>query len=188
MISRAEILSRIQNIMPALILLAGLAWIWLSAAEPGAATAGQIPAPRQGFLAPDFSLPTPQGETRALSDLRGKPVILNVWASWCGPCRAEMPALEKVHQAYQEKGLVVLGLNAASQDSREAALAFAKELELTFPILLDAEGRVQELYEVRAFPTTYFIDRQGRIQEIVIGGPMAEALLRVRAEQLLEAD
>jgi peroxiredoxin len=168
------------------ILFAGLGWIWLSAADPGSATSDQIPAPRPGFLAPDFSLPTPQGKVLALSDLRGSPVIVNVWASWCGPCRVEMPALKKVDEDYRDKGLVVLGLNATSQDSLEQALAFAEELELAFPILLDTEGRALGLYEVRAFPTTFFIDRQGIIREVVVGGPMAEALLRVRAEQLLE--
>ncbi|MCB9135272.1 MAG: redoxin domain-containing protein [Anaerolineales bacterium] len=168
-----------------MLLLAGAIWIVLTAAIPGTTTQGKIPAPRAGFLAPDFTLTTADGNTITLSELRGHPVIVNLWASWCGPCRAEMPALQRVHETYKDTGLLLLAVNATPQDSEAAALTFATELGLTFPILFDAAGEVSRLYELRALPSTYFIGPDGTIQEVVIGGPMAEALLRTRVEQLL---
>jgi thiol:disulfide interchange protein len=93
------------------------AWIWVSATNPGNTTAGQIPAPRQGFLAPDFSLQDLQGETVTLSELRGRPVLINLWATWCPPCRAEMPDMQEVYEAYQEQGFLILAVNATYQDS-----------------------------------------------------------------------
>ena len=176
--------SKLYPVLSLIILLAGATWILLSAAEPGGTTSGSIPAPRPSFLAPDFSLPTGQGNVITLSDLRGRPVLINIWASWCRPCRAEMPAIQEVYAAYQDKGFIVLGVNATQQDSQDAALAFAQEMGLTFPILLDQAGEVTRLYETRAFPTSFFIDEQGIVREVVVGGPMAEALLRIRVEQL----
>ncbi len=169
-----------------LALTFGVVWIGLSAAPPGTTTGGNISSPRAGFTAPDFTLSTPDGEPITLADLRGHPIILNLWASWCGPCRAEMPALQRVHEAYQDTGLVLLAVNATHQDSQSAALAFAAEYGLTFPVLLDLDGQVSHLYELRALPSTYFIRPDGLIEEVVIGGPMAEALLRTRVERLLE--
>jgi cytochrome c biogenesis protein CcmG, thiol:disulfide interchange protein DsbE len=169
-----------------MLLLAGLVWISWSRAPQGSQIAGRIPAPQAGFLAPDFSLETAHGEPVRLSDLRGRVVIVNLWASWCGPCKAEMPALERIHQDYAGQGLVLLGVNATNQDSRENALAFAQEQGLSFPILFDAEGEVSKLYRLQALPTTFFIQPDGTIRDVVVGGPMAEALLRIRVEQLLQ--
>jgi peroxiredoxin len=168
------------------VLILGAAWIWLSRAPEGETTQGLIPAAQKGFLSPDFALETADGEIIRLSDLRGRPVIVNFWASWCPPCREEMPALERVYQAYQDQGALVLGVNSTVQDDRQKALDFAAEQGLTFPILFDSTGEVTQQYGVRALPTTYFIDAQGIIQEVIAGGPMAEALLRIRMEQLLE--
>jgi cytochrome c biogenesis protein CcmG, thiol:disulfide interchange protein DsbE len=175
-----------QLLTISVILLAGLAWIWTSRAVAGETTAGSIPAPRQGFQAPDFSLQNAQGDVVRLSDLRGNPVLVNVWASWCSPCRAEMPAIQRLYQDYQSHGLEILAVNSTTQDSVEKAMAFAQDLGLTFPILFDAEGEVARLHQVQALPSSYFINPDGKIEEVVIGGPMSEALLRVRVEQLLE--
>lgn len=173
-------------VFSALVLAVGAAWIFVSRAEPGSTTSGMIPLPRQGFAAPDFNLQTPEGESIGLSDLRGQPVLINLWTSWCPPCRAEMPALQRVYDAYQDQGFVVLAVNATNQDSRQEALDFAQELGLTFPILLDTTGKVSGSYQLRSLPTSFFVDSQGVIQEVVIGGPMSEALLRTRVQQLLE--
>lgn len=171
----------------ALTLLAlGLVWIDVAALPPGTAAPERIPAPRAGFPAPDFTLATPDGLTYTLSEWRGQPVIINLWASWCAPCRAEMPALQRVSQEFQDQGLLVLGINVTRQDSASAALNFAAQHGLTFPILLDPAGRVADAYQLRALPTTFFVDSQGIIQEVVYGGPMAEALLRTRVQNLLE--
>jgi cytochrome c biogenesis protein CcmG, thiol:disulfide interchange protein DsbE len=169
-----------------ILLLAGAGWVWVSRVSPGENTSGKIPAPQKGFQAPDFSLPDAAGQTIRLSDLRGKPVLVNVWASWCTPCRAEMPAMQRAFQEYQAQGLVILGINATNQDDRQAALNYARSQGLSFPILLDDDGLVSKLYAVHALPSSFFIDPQGTIQDVVIGGPMSEALLRIRIEQLIE--
>jgi peroxiredoxin len=174
------------RIFYAVVLLVGLFWIGYSAAPAGSTTQGRIPAPQKGFLAPDFDLTTRSGEAVKLSGLRGSVVILNVWATWCPPCRAEMPALERLHRDYKDRGLVVLSVNAINQDTLAALDAFASENALTFPIALDNQGAVQRLYLVRSLPSTFFIGRDGIIREVVIGGPMSEALLRTRVEDLLK--
>lgn len=166
------------------LLLFGAGWIWFSRAQPGELTAGKIPAPRQDFLAPDFTLTDASGQEVRLSDLRGRPVLVNIWASWCGPCRAEMPAMQRLYQEYLDRGFEILAVNSTSQDSPENALAFAKDLGLTFPILFDVQGEVARLYKAQALPTSFFIDPEGIIQEVVVGGPMAESLLRVRVDRL----
>lgn len=168
------------------ILVAGLAWLLISADRTGTSTAGQIPAPQVGFLAPDFTLSTAEGETITLSELRGKAVLVNLWATWCPPCRAEMPAIQKLYQQYRDQGFVVLAVNATNQDDLSKIPAFTREYGLTFPILLDTAGSVSRQYQLRSLPSSYFIDRQGIIQEVVIGGPMAETLLRTRIQKILE--
>lgn len=167
------------------ILSISAGWIWATKAEPGSITGGKAPAPYVGFQAPDFNLQTRTGDVIALSDFRGRPVLVNFWASWCPPCRAEMPAMEQVYKDYQDQGFVVLAVNASNQDNLSQALSFVDELDLTFPILLDIEGTASNQYNLQSLPTSYFISRSGNIQDIVIGGPMAEALLRIRTEQLL---
>jgi peroxiredoxin len=168
------------------ILLAGAGWIWISRADTSTEEAGMTSVPYKGFLAPDFRLSTANGETIQLSDLRGKAVMVNVWASWCGPCRAEMPALERVYQDYRQQDFEILAVNSTIQDSPQNALSFAAEYGLTFPILFDHDGLVTKQYEVQALPSTFFIDAHGIIQEVVVGGPMSEALLRTRIEKLIK--
>jgi cytochrome c biogenesis protein CcmG, thiol:disulfide interchange protein DsbE len=174
------------NIFSVVVLIIGGAWIWASAAPQGSTTGGEIPAPRQGFLAPDFSLQTASGEMVRLADLRGRPVLVNLWASWCSPCRAEMPAMQRVYEEYAGQGFEILAVNTTYQDDPNRALAFAQELGLTFPILFDLDGQMSDIYQLRGMPTSFFIDQQGMIREVIVGGPMAEALLRVRIENLIE--
>jgi peroxiredoxin len=170
----------------AIILLLGFAWILISTDSSGTSTSGLIPAPQQGFLAPDFELQTTTSETVKLSDLRGQAVLVNLWATWCPPCRAEMPAIEKVYNEYKDEGLVVLAVNMTYQDTRSNIAPFVNEYSLTFPILLDESGAVGNAYQLRSLPSSFFIDREGIITEVVIGGPMAEALLRTRVEEILK--
>ena len=172
----------------ATVLLLGAAWIWFSITLPGSTTQGNIPAPQQGFLAPDFHLTTFAGDSYTLSELRGKPVLINFWASWCPPCRSEMPAIQRVYDEFQDQGFTVLAVNTTYQDDLGEAIIFAQIRKLTFPILLDRDASVANLYEVRSLPTTFFVDPQGIISEVVVGGPMSEALLRIRAEQILEGN
>jgi peroxiredoxin len=166
------------------VLAVGAAWIVISA-NPSSAANNAIAIPREGFQAPDFSLKTLEGDTITLSSLRGQVVLVNLWASWCAPCRAEMPAIEKVYQRYKEQGFTVLAVNATNQDNLEDAQAFVQAHQLSFPILLDLDGSTSRAYQLQALPTSFFIDQDGIIQELVVGGPMSEALLRSQVEALL---
>jgi len=100
-----------------------------------------------------------------------------------------MPALERVQQQLAAEGLAILAVNATSQDSREAALGFAEEFGLTLPMLFDDDGSAQDVYRIRALPTTFFIDRRGVIRQVVVGGPLAGAVIESIVDDLLaEAD
>jgi cytochrome c biogenesis protein CcmG, thiol:disulfide interchange protein DsbE len=169
-----------------LVLALGLVWILISADRSGASTSGQVPAPQQGFLAPDFELKNPSGETVKLSGLRGQAVLVNLWATWCPPCRAEMQSIEKMYQEYKDEGFTVLAVNMTYQDDPLAVMPFVHEQGLTFPILLDETAEMANAYQLRSLPSSYFIRRDGIINEVVIGGPMSEALLRTRIEGILK--
>ena len=120
-----------------------------------------------------------------LSDHRGQAVLINFWASWCPPCKAEMPAMEATFQDYQDQGFTILAINVTNQDSASAAERFSKGNSLTFPILYDFDGTAARSYNVHSMPTSFFVDPDGIIREVVIGGPMSEALLRTRIENIL---
>jgi thiol-disulfide isomerase/thioredoxin len=169
----------------AIVFVLGLIWIWFSAEPTSATTGGQIPSPREGFLAPEFTLEALSGQPVTLSELRGKVVIINLWASWCPPCRAEMPALQRVYEEYQDQGVEVLAVNTSHQDSEDEAVAFVTEKGLTFPILFDRTGVTSRKYQLRAMPSTYFVDHEGLIQKVILGGPISEATFQTAVEQLL---
>ena len=168
-----------------LLLLTAVLWTGWRRADPAMLTQGRPPAPQVGFQAPDFTLTTLQGDTLRLSDLRGRAVILNFWASWCPPCKAEMPAMQRVYADYADQGLTIVAVNFTANDPRPNVEAFVARYGLTFPIPLDEGGQVFATYRVYSLPTTFFVGPDGVIRDIVVGGPMAEALLRTRAESLL---
>ena len=147
---------------------------------------GSPPSPRQGFSAPDFRVDLLNGGQITLSGLRGQPVVLNMWATWCPPCRQEMPALEKVFNDFKEQGLILIGMNLTSQDSEKTVAAFVQEFGLSFPIALDRDGTVQKKYKISGYPTTFFIDREGIIRSVVVGGPMSAALIQSKVEELFK--
>lgn len=144
------------------------------------------PSPREGFFAPDFTLDTLDGDRVTLSELRGKIVVVNFWTTWCPPCREETPALEASYKAYKDSGVIILGLNLTDQDSLKEVEAFAKEFRLTYPILLDRDGSVGLTYQLNGLPTTFFINREGVIRTVVVGGPMSETFIRSKVEALLK--
>lgn len=137
--------------------------------------------------APDFVLPDINGQIVRLSQLKGKVVLLNVWATWCPPCRKEMPTMETLYKKMQSTDFVML---AASEDvdGKSTVLPYRKEGGFTFPILLDANGEVGKKYEVTGYPETFIIDRQGNIVYHHIGyndwsHPAVETALRRLADQ-----
>lgn len=169
----------------ALTALVGGMWVSISRVPAAETSGGLIPSPRQGFLAPEFTLSTLYGESMTLNDFRGQVVVINLWATWCPPCRAEMPALQSAYETYREQGMVLLAVNTTDQDSVAAVEGFVDEFGLTFPILMDVEGIVSRLYQLQALPSTFFVDRQGVIQQVVIGGPMSEVTIETSIQTLL---
>ena len=125
-------------------------------------------APVIGAAVPDFTLAAARTRNpMTLSSLRGRPVVLNFWATWCGPCRVEMPAFEAAYRENQPRNLTVLAINYA--EPRQMVLDFADELGVSFPLLLDPDGSVQELYQIRGYPSTMFIAPDGTLVAAHIG-------------------
>jgi len=120
-------------------------------------------APEATSTAPDFTLESLDGPPISLSEFQGQPVVINFWASWCAPCRFEMPELADKYRALRDAGLVVLGVNVTSQDSVEGAARFVEDFGIPFPILLDVQGEVESLYNASSTPTTIFVDPSGQI-------------------------
>ncbi|MCM3764633.1 peroxiredoxin [Neobacillus niacini] len=133
--------------------------------EPASQTAASQKGPAVGSMAPDFELKTLTGETVKLSNLKGKKVMLNFWATWCPPCKAEMPDMEKFHQEVGDE-VTILAVNI---DPQLDVQAFVDEYKITFPIPLDTEDAVNEEYKVLSIPTTYFIDSKGIMQHKFVG-------------------
>ncbi len=170
----------------AVVMSLGIAWAAASRIPDAEMSSGEITSPHVGFLAPDFRLETIDGGAVTLSALRGRVVVVNLWASWCPPCRAEMPAFQAVNEDFGSQGLVVLAVNMTYQDSAAEASSFAAELGLTFPIGLDHSGEIAESYRMRALPTTFFIDAEGIIRQVLVGGPLNEATLRSIVRDMFE--
>ena len=168
------------------ILLLGAIWIGVTTAFFPSTTEGLTPAAKSGFWSPDFSLQATSGDLYQLEDQRGKVVLINFWTSWCPPCKAEMPTMQKIYNDYKDQDFIILAVNATHEDSYTSVTTFEMQHQLTFPILLDEKGSVTRQYQIHSFPTTFFIDKFGVIDEVIIGGPMAEALLRTRVEELIE--
>lgn len=124
---------------------------------------------KKGNKAADFELLNLNGQSVNLSDFAGKKVILNFWATWCPPCRAEMPHMEKFYKDHGED-VEILAVNLTNTEKKESDVrTFVEDFGLSFTIVLDTEGNVTDLYKVFAYPTTYIIDTQGIIQEIFLG-------------------
>lgn len=172
----------------ALLLVLGVTWIAFSLvpSEDVRARSQRPPSPQAGFAAPDFTLETLDGGTISLADLRGQVVLINFWATWCPPCRAEMPAIQQVYDKYRDQGFTVLAVDVQESDGQ--VTAFIDQMELTFPILMDRDGSVFASYQVKALPSTFFVDRAGVIQDVTLGGPMTAAFIESQVTGLLTRD
>jgi peroxiredoxin len=134
---------------------------------PGLLEALNLAGYPPGEKPPEFSGRTPEGQTVSLAGLRGKVVLLNFWATWCLECRPEMPVFEQLHRDFAGKGLTILGINVREETS--AISGYAKELGLTFPLVLDPRGEITLSYGVIGLPTTFLIGRDGRAVARAIG-------------------
>lgn len=117
--------------------------------------------PKHGDQAPDFVFLTEDGKEYRLSDFRGRPVVLNFWATWCPPCRAEMPALDKAYQERKKDGLLILAIN--EKEDRDAVRKFRQDMGVSLPMLLDTRGLVGRTYLVQGLPTSFFIEPDGTV-------------------------
>lgn len=164
-----------------------LAFTWAALTGPAAWAEDPLFAPlavthdRSAREAPDFTLRNPAGRTLALSALRGQVVFLNFWATWCSPCKIEMPEMEQLHREFKSQGLAVVGVDL--DESPELVAKFMRELGLTFPVVVDTGSHVASRYRVLGLPTTVLIDRQGRTRGWAVGprewaGPAGRALMR----------
>ena len=155
---------------------------------PLSAAAADQPMPvpaapaRAGVLAPDFTLKDVNGRSYTLSQLRGKVVLVNFWATWCPPCRAEMPSMEKLNAMFAGRDFVLLAINA-EEDGQENVQEFLKQHPHTFPVLLDAKTEVQQQYGVFAYPETFIVRPDGIIADHVVGaidwtGPQVVSFLK----------
>jgi cytochrome c biogenesis protein CcmG/thiol:disulfide interchange protein DsbE len=124
--------------------------------------------PKVNFKAPTFSLKGLDGKTHSLEEMKGTPIVINFWASWCTPCKIEAPELVKLYDKY--KGRVeIYAVNLTDNDTLKNVKAFAEHYKFDFPVLLDEEGEVSSKYRVAAIPTTYFIDKDGIIVDQLVG-------------------
>ncbi|KAA0966757.1 redoxin domain-containing protein [Sporosarcina sp. ANT_H38] len=138
------------------------------------------PGLKKGDIPPDFELSTLTGEVVKLSNLKGKKVILNFWASWCGPCKAEMPHMQKYYKKYKDKDnveIIAVNLTTAEKRGMKGVEEFVNAYGLTFPIPLDKEGTAMDDYRIIPIPTTFMIGTDGKISQKIVG-PMDEKSLR----------
>jgi peroxiredoxin len=166
--------------LAAMLILSGVILLSVMKEPPssGQVVPDQLVTPAAGdIVAPDFDLKTVDGQTVKLSDYRGQVVLLNTWATWCPPCRAEMPQLEAYYREHQDQGFVVVAVN--SEESSETVAAFLQSQDFTFPVVLDPEGTVMSRYEVRALPTSFFIDRKGVVRGMWTGQLTPDQLQKI---------
>lgn len=150
-----------RRIAFAVLVLIPLVFLWTvggTGAEPGR-------------MAPTYAASTLEGDSVDLAGLRGRVVVLNVWATWCAPCIREMPALQRIHEKLADRGLsvVAVSVDVAAAGADEEVRAFVDRFDLTFTVLRDASGRIEDAFGVAGLPTTFIIDRDGRIQRKILG-------------------
>ncbi len=164
-VSRRELITSAAGALLGVVII-GLVWFMLG-------REGSASLPAVGELnrpAPDLALPTLDGGSVRLADLRGKVVLVNFWGTWCEPCKEETPALQAAYQRLQSEGLVIVGVNLRRQEtSDEAVREFVQQYGVTYPIALDVDGEAARLFQISPIPVSYFIDPAGTIRYVRIG-------------------
>jgi peroxiredoxin len=140
------------------------------------------PAPEVGHPAPDFTLKDLDGNVVRLNDLRGKVVFINFWATWCPPCRAEMPAIEALHQEYKDKGVIVIGVDISEPES--TVRQYIQQGGFSWTIVLDSTAKVARDYQIVAIPTSYFLDKEGIIKAVNVG-PMTKRAMEAEVTKAM---
>jgi peroxiredoxin len=179
------------NLLLVVVLVAGSLFIAATRSRPDSGAAPPAarvdaqpdPAPLPDHPAPDFALPQLDGAQIALRDLRGQVVLINVWATWCPPCRAEMPAIQQAYATYRDRGFTVLAVN--QREDASAIAPFLEQYGLTFPVLLDRDGQASASYQANVLPSSFFVDRRGVIRA-VYRGPLPSRVIAGTVEQLLD--
>ncbi len=163
------------------LIIAVIGSILVTGCAPGAPQAG-------GNTAPDFQLKNLDGAAVTLSSQQGRPVLLNFWATWCGPCRAEMPFIQEIYQdaKWQARGLLILAVNL--RESEAAVRKFVADSGYTFTVLLDTGGQVGRLYNISAIPTTHIINKDGIIKNSRVGAFTGKAQIEQMISASLTAD
>ncbi|MCW5881498.1 MAG: redoxin domain-containing protein [Anaerolineae bacterium] len=149
---------------------------------PGAANNAPL---KIGEAPPNFSLKDLDGKTWTLSELKGKPVVVNFWATWCAPCKFEMPHFQTAYQKYKDQGLVILAVDIKTDNGEPAVRKFVQDLGITFPTPFDTTGDIEAAYRVKAYPTTYFVGRDGKLKEVKRGAIISEDQLKASLDKIL---
>ena len=186
-------MTRNPNLLLTIVALAGLAFIIATRLRPDTATTlplplsgrAREPAPIVGHPAPDFTLATLDGSPVTLSELRGQVLLINLWATWCPPCRAEMPAIQSVHDEFAAQGFAVLAVNV--REDPATVVRYMQQNNLRFPALLDSRGQVAADYRTRVFPSSFFVDRNGIVRAVYLG-PMSRSIIAGTVSQLLSEE
>lgn len=164
-----NVLQRDRRTLLVLLVVIGAYFVlrWIAVRSVAPAIVLPEPGIRQPF-AVEFTLPDLTGRLVRLTDLRGHPVLINLWATWCHPCREEMPSLHALYTAYREQGFLVVAV-ATDTGGRDTVAPFIQQYGLTFPVLLDPRNTLGERLQVAGIPTSYVLDRQGRIVSVEVG-------------------
>lgn len=166
----------------AIIIVVSLLWIWAGASFQQSENATKE-WPEVHFKAPGFTLPSLDGKSFSTKDTKGKPLVINFWASWCGPCKDEVPELIELYKKHQGE-FNLYGVDLTSTDTMGAMKAFVRDYNINYPVLLDKKGKVAELYNINAFPTTYLVNTDGMIVK-KIRGYAGDGKLKKEIESLI---